>query len=43
MEKIIGRAELFSSRAIALALMRCPAPTPLLVTIITAGKGIGEN
>jgi len=38
MEKITGRALGWSDLAIALARIRWPAPTPLLVTMITVGS-----
>jgi hypothetical protein len=36
-EIIIGLAKLFNSEAIALALVKCPIPIPLLVARIMVG------
>ena len=40
---MMGRACGCNSRAIALARMRCPAPTPLLVTMMIVGRDTPQS
>jgi hypothetical protein len=39
-EMMIGLAKLFNSEAIALALVKCPIPIPLLVARIMVGSSM---